>query len=116
MLLFLFPAALLLPDRVDCSIGVLGMDSPHNGACRSVFLYLKCVTGSDEHWRLICILHWDLQTHKHLDFLKHKCIIVKLHKQTQSVGGAANHNYSIRVLSCLFAYFNVHTFIVASSL
>lgn len=77
VLLFLISAMMLLPDRVDSNVGVLGVDSSHNGAGRRVFLYLKRITGSYEHRRLVCILHWNLQKHKRLHFIKQNCDIYR---------------------------------------
>lgn len=77
---------MLLPDRVDGNVGVLGVDSSHNGARRRVFLYLKRVTGSYEHRRLVCILHRNLHKQERLHFLKNNCDIYHVtHTQTNTI-------------------------------
>lgn len=81
-----FSPAGMLPDRVDGDVGVLGVDSSHNGARRRVLLYLKCVAGSYEHRRLVCILHRNLHTQERRHFLKHNCYIYHVtHTNKQSV-------------------------------
>lgn len=55
---------LVLPDKVMGHICVLGMDTSHHSALRSILLHLESVTGRNKHWGLVCILHWDLsKTH-----------------------------------------------------
>lgn len=125
-LLFLFSGGMLLPDRVDSNVGVLGVDSSHNGPRRLVFLNLKRVTGSYEHRRLVCILHWNLQTQERLHFTSSNTTVIFIMldtlKQTQSVGHAAwCARFQFQNTTCLWfffflAYFNACTFIVASSL
>lgn len=85
----------VLPDGVVSDISVLGVDSSHHGAFGRILLYLKSVTGSYEHRRLICILHWYLWTHTHTQFLMP--INPPIHKSKHT----STH---------------IHTFIVASSL
>lgn len=81
-----FSPAGMLPDRVDGDVCVLGVDSSHNGARRLVLLYLKCVAGSYEHRRLVCILHRNLHTQEHCHFLKRNCYIYHVtHTRTNTV-------------------------------
>lgn len=90
-----FSPAGVLPDRVDGDVGVLGVDSSHNGARRRVLLYLKRVAGSYEHRRLVCILHRNLHTQERRHFLKHNCYIYPVtHTNKHSLSShAAWHKY-----------------------
>lgn len=92
----------MLPDRVDGNVGVLGVDSSHNGARRRVFLYLKRVAGSYEHRRLICILHWNLQTQEHPHFLKHNCDIYHVTPTNTNIQVQASNS---RIQQVSFVFF-----------